>query len=78
MKEVTKPSTILKWKGEVYEVVGTSEGKVIYMQPYGAKPCEKCGEVKEIAIVESSPLFQENAEPVVTILTPFEKKKVER
>ena len=67
-REIKTPGSIFKWKGEVMEVVGISEGRVIYFRPIKAEPCEHCGEIKEIAIVEASPLFQENAEPVDTLI----------
>jgi predicted MarR family transcription regulator len=59
--------TILKWKGELVEVSWYGEGKEITMTPIGAKPCKKCGEIKRYHILEHSPLFQENAEPVETL-----------
>ena len=67
MKEVKQPSTIIKYQGKLCEVVGFATSKVLFIREVGAKPCEKCGEIKEYAEVESSPNFQERAEAVKTL-----------
>jgi len=67
MKHISKPATILKWKGELVEVVGISEGRTIHMQSVNAEKCKLCGSVKQYDVLENSPLFQENAEPVDTL-----------
>ena len=67
MKQITKPSTILKWKGELVEVSSIAEGKTIFMCPLNAKPCECCGRIKEYSALENSPLFQECAEKIETL-----------
>jgi len=61
-------STVFKYNGALHEVVGTSEGKVIYHRPINAVPCIACGEIKEFATVESSPQFQDNSSPVETLV----------
>ena len=67
---IMMPSAILKWKGELVEVIGISEGKVIHMRPVNEKPCEHCGKIKQYDVLENSPLFQENAEAVNTLFVP--------
>ena len=67
MKTVNEPNTLLYWNDELVKVVGISNGKVIHMSPVNAQRCESCGVVKEISVIENSPLFQENAKPVETI-----------
>ena len=66
MKKVSKPSTILKWQGELVEVIGISEGRTIHMRSLSGA-CSSCGQVKAYDFLEHSPLFQENAEPVDTL-----------
>lgn len=59
---------ILKWKGELVQVRATSTGKVIYMRPLAdTEPCGVCGHATEYAVVEASPLFQQNAKPIDTL-----------
>ena len=67
MKIIENPGVILKYKGKLCEVVGYATSKVLFIREIGAKPCKKCGEIKEYTEVESSPNFQENAEPVNTL-----------
>lgn len=67
MKRIAKPGAIIKYKGKLCEVVGYATEKVLFIREVGAKPCSLCGEVKEYAEVESSPNFQERAEPVSTL-----------
>lgn len=67
MKHIKDIPTILRYDGKLCEVVGVAHEKVLFIQEIGAKPCKKCGEVKEYAVVESSPKFQERAEAVVTL-----------
>ena len=67
MKTIDEPNALLYWNKELVKVVGISNGKVIHMSPVNTQRCEYCGVVKEISVIESSPLFQENAEAVETI-----------
>lgn len=67
MKTVKHPSTIIKYQDKICEVVGISDGRVLYIREVGAKPCEKCGNIKEYAEVEASPNFQERAQAVKTL-----------
>ena len=69
MKQVNDPGVLLKWKGKLVEVVGISEGKTIIMRPLKDSPCRACGKGEEYHILEHSPLFQENAETVNTIVS---------
>lgn len=67
MKTATKPSTILKYRGKLCEIVAIATSKVLFIREIGAKRCERCGEIKEYVEVESSLNFQEQAEPVITL-----------
>lgn len=69
MKKIDKPSVIFKWKGELVKVISIANERSVCFQAVDAVPCEKCGQIKQYDIIEMSPLFQENAEPVDT-LTP--------
>jgi len=70
-KTISEPQAIFKWRGRLMEVVSYFEGsgKVISFQPIGAKPCEHCGQIEHHSQVDTSPLWQENAEPVETLIT---------
>ncbi len=57
----------LLWKNELIRVESIAEGKMIGMRPVLAKPCPTCGREEFIEVLEDSPLFQENAEPIKTI-----------
>ncbi len=63
-----KPSAIFKYNGELHEVIGTSDGKVIYHRKVGAEPCLRCGHIYEYSDVEISPNFQERSEAVETLV----------
>lgn len=69
MKQIENPNTILKWKNELVKVVAIGTGKTIHMQPINAERCRSCGHTPEITVLEQSPLFQDNAEPVETLKT---------
>jgi hypothetical protein len=68
MKTIEHPGTIIKYNGKLCEVVGIANEKVLFIIEVGAKPCEICGQIKEYSEVESSPIFQEKAEAVKTLL----------
>ena len=70
MKKVKNPQTLLYWKGALVEVVGIGEGKTIhmrYVRGVKSEECKACGQVEDIAVLEHSNLFQDNAEPVETV-----------
>lgn len=58
---------IVRYKGELVEVFAIGDGRTVYMRPIGAAPCSKCGSMGDLILLENSPLFQENVEPVATI-----------
>lgn len=68
--KTAKLGDLLMWKGVEYKVVSIAEGKVLYMEPVRGESCYGCGHKAEVSVLESSPLFQENAEPIPTISTP--------
>lgn len=67
MKKTVKSGAYILYKGELCHVIGTSEGKVVYMRPALATPCDKCGCITEYSVLEDSPLFQENTSAVRTL-----------
>ena len=59
---------IFLYQCKLVEVVAINEGhRSIVFQEINPKRCECCGEIKQYDIIESSPLFQENSEPIQTI-----------
>ena len=67
MKTVNHPGSIIKFQGELCEVVGIATRKVLFIREINATACEKCGEIKEYAVVEESPNFQGSVEAVKTL-----------
>lgn len=67
MKRINKAGAIIKYQGKLCEVLSYTTEKTLFIREIGAKPCEMCGETKEYSEVESSPNFQERAEPVETL-----------
>lgn len=59
---------VVRWKGELVEVIGIADGRSIIMRPIGAEPCTLCGHVGDIEVLERSPLFQENVAAVATVV----------
>lgn len=60
------------WKGEMAKVIGIAEQRTVIFEMLDPKKCPHCGEglgVNQIQMIPTSPLFQENAEPIPT----FEK-----
>ena len=64
---------LLRWKtnGRIYEVIGFNPGqRAVCMQSLDENLCPLCNKPTgkdSMEIIESSPLFQGNAEPVKTI-----------
>lgn len=58
---------IARYKGELVEVFAIGEGRTVYMRPVDARPCASCGSMGDVILLEDSPLFQDNVEPVATI-----------
>jgi hypothetical protein len=67
MKKVNSPGVYLRYKGKLCEITGYATDKVVFIREVNAQPCKCCGEIKEWAEVESSPNFQEAAEPIKTL-----------
>lgn len=68
-----KLSDYFFWKGKMAKVIGIAESKTIIFEMLESNKCPKCGEdlgVNQISMIPTSPLFQENAEPIQT----FEKE----
>ncbi len=74
MKKVNNLSAIFKWKGKLVKVIGVNEGhRSIIMEYIDEKDsdliCGHCGHPvnHHFDVIESSPLFQENAEKIETL-----------
>lgn len=60
---------IVRYKGELCEVVALGDGRTVYLRAVNAQPCPHCGRTDNPpALLEDSPLFQDNVEPVATIV----------
>lgn len=60
---------IVRYKGELCEVVALGDGRTVYLRAVNAQPCPHCGRTDDPpALLENSPLFQDNVEPVATIV----------
>ena len=60
----------LMWKGKLAQVVGIADRKSVIIELKEKNLCPHCsGDLgfQQIQVIESSPLFQENAEPINTI-----------
>lgn len=70
---------VLRWQGKLYEVIAINDGqRALVLAPVNPVPCPTCGQFDRVYVIESSRLFQENAEPVSTIpdrsnLSPSER-----
>jgi len=59
---------IFEFEGELVQVQWINQGyKAIGFVPVNAKPCPCCGATKKWEVIESSPLFQQGANPIKTI-----------
>jgi len=69
--KTAEPNDIIDWCGRLYKVIGLNPGhKAVAMESIDDNVCPHCGGVigkDRMEIIESSPLFQENAEPIKTI-----------
>ena len=67
MKRATL-GTIFRYRGVLCEVLKINEGhRSLIFKPVGADPCPTCGYDHRTELIETSPLFQEDAEPVETV-----------
>ena len=74
MKTIKNPNTILKWQGKLVRVISINEGhRAINMEYIDKNDNPKCPHCDmpiknyQFEIIESSPLFQENAEAIETL-----------
>ncbi len=66
--KTAKLGDIFKYENQLVEVRWINQGeKSIGFIPVNAKPCSCCGEIKSWEVIESSPNFQQSAEPINTI-----------
>lgn len=61
---------VLRYSGELMEVIGISEGKCVILAPINKEPCPTCGNRFHVEMLERAPLFQDRAEPVATLIEP--------
>lgn len=63
-------NSIFYYKNELVQAVGIATDKVIFLRKLSTCLCPHCNkpiEQNDIALVESSPLFQENAKEIETL-----------
>lgn len=59
---------IFRYDGKLVEVVAMhTEGRMLLLRPVNPTACPSCGSTGDIHVVEHSPLFQDNAEPISTL-----------
>lgn len=59
---------MVSFQGELYQVIGIGEGRTIHLRRVGVERCSTCGCLPEVTVLEHSPLFQEGAAPVPTVV----------
>lgn len=59
---------IIVYEDKLVEVVAISDKKSLLLRPIGADPCPTCKRLPDIHIIEASPLFQDNASAVKTLV----------
>ena len=60
----------LLWKGKLAKIVYVAEERTVGIEPLDSCKCPHCdGDLgkEQFSIIPTSPLFQENAEPIKTI-----------
>lgn len=58
---------VLRYDGELHEVIAIGEGKTLILAPINKPPCEHCGNRFHQHLKEDAPLFQDGAESVQTL-----------
>lgn len=67
MKRITGPGVVLRYDGELHEVIGIAEGRTIHLRSLERGPCEACGRQPDVEILEHAPNLQDHVEPVETL-----------
>ncbi len=57
---------VVRYKGQVAEVVGIGDGRSVMFRYVGEEPCPTCGR-SSFSLLEESHLFQDGVQPVETI-----------
>jgi hypothetical protein len=65
---------VLRYKGELHEVIGTNDSRSLILAPVNKPPCPTCGDRGHVYVNEHAPLFQDHAEPVQTLEVPGQDK----
>lgn len=58
------------WKGNLAKVVGISDRPTVIVEMFDSKKCPHCGGIlgkEQFSIIPDSPLFKENAKPLITL-----------
>ena len=58
---------VVRYEGELHEIVGIGEGRTVLLRPIKDTTCPTCHRPKDKHLLEHSPMFQDNVEPVKTI-----------
>lgn len=56
-----------EWDGTLVKVIGIAHGKMVIFEEVNGQKCECCGLKNVGHVMEDSPIFQENAQPLKTI-----------
>lgn len=67
VKKVNAPGAVVHYKGTLMEVIGIGEGRTITLRSLVDAPCARCGHLPGVSLLEHSPLFQDNVQPVETV-----------
>lgn len=59
---------VVRFRGALCEVIGHSEGRTIVIREIGKDDCPTCGRAPTWEWLESCRIFQDEVEPVQTIL----------
>lgn len=65
-----KLGDVFYWKGQMVKVVATANEPTVFMETMENQKCPHCdGDIgkHQFGIIPTSPLFQENAEPIQTL-----------
>lgn len=65
--KVAELGDVLRYRGELHEVIGVGEGKHVILAPVNGRSCAQCGNTHHVTVLERAPIFQDYAEPVATL-----------
>lgn len=54
------------YDGELMQIIGFGDGRTVILRSM-LPPCPTCGHVRDVSLLEHSPLFQDGVKPVKTV-----------